>query len=108
MAPAGFVYVPEACRAVGAFSKLHFSFHGCGVNEYYDEAVHHLSFQRWAEANGRRPPLQSGPSFHFDMHPQKHRLAGHRVTMCIPLRFRFAKSCVTWLLMCRFLPARLT
>ena len=56
MAPAGFVYVPKACRAVGAACKLHFSFHGCGVNEYYDEAVHHLSFQRWAEANGRRPP----------------------------------------------------
>ena len=25
--------------------------HGCSVNNYYDEAVHELSFNRWAETN---------------------------------------------------------
>ena len=35
----------------GKKCRLHFSLHGCGVNEYYDEAVHHLGFQDWGEAN---------------------------------------------------------
>ena len=52
LAPAGHVYVPAKCKLAGAKCKLHFSLHGCGVNEYYDEAVHHLGFQRWGEANG--------------------------------------------------------
>jgi hypothetical protein len=50
-APAGHVYVPRKCRAKDARCRLHFSLHGCGVNEYYDEAVHHLGFQNWGEAN---------------------------------------------------------
>ena len=37
-APAGFVYVPTTCKT-GAKCRLHFSLHGCGVNDYYDEAV---------------------------------------------------------------------
>eukprot|EP01046_Picozoa_sp_COSAG06_P042540 COSAG06_NODE_5435_length_3483_cov_2.515071_1_plen_63_part_00 len=42
LAPAGYLYVPKVCEAQGARCKLHFSLHGCGVNEYYDDAVHHL------------------------------------------------------------------
>lgn len=60
----GWIYVPKACRntsgavhgtAGGAGAgacKLHLSLHGCGVNEYYDPAVHHLGFENWAESNG--------------------------------------------------------
>lgn len=53
LAPAGFVYVPAACAAQGAKAcRLHLSLHGCGVNGYYDDEVHHLGFQAWGEANG--------------------------------------------------------
>lgn len=58
LAPYGEVYVPARCKRTGAMCKLHFSFHGCGVvngptgDGYYDDQVHHLSFQRWGEANG--------------------------------------------------------
>ena len=50
-APAGNIYVPTACKAAGAKCKMHFSLHGCGEESYYDEAVHHLGFQDWGEAN---------------------------------------------------------
>ena len=79
LADSGYIYVPSGCDKPGARCKLHFSLHGCGVNEYYDgarsicllmhcwidcdfvltsshvpwcsEAVHHLGFQRWGQAN---------------------------------------------------------
>eukprot|EP00040_Diaphanoeca_grandis_P026118 m.145788 g.145788 ORF g.145788 m.145788 type:complete len:407 (+) comp30454_c0_seq1:125-1345(+) len=58
-APYGYIYVPQQCRQGNTKKcKLHFSFHGCGVvggvtgDGYYDDEVHHLSFQRWGEANG--------------------------------------------------------
>jgi len=49
-APEGYLYVPSRCRD-GSPCKLHFSLHGCGVDGYYEEAVHHLGFQNWGEAN---------------------------------------------------------
>ena len=51
LAPAGVAYVPAACRAAAARCRVHFSLHGCSLEEYYDDAVHHLSFAGWAEAN---------------------------------------------------------
>jgi poly(3-hydroxybutyrate) depolymerase len=45
----GFIYIPEPCMSDSC--KLHISLHGCSVNNYYDEAVHELSFNRWAETN---------------------------------------------------------
>eukprot|EP00756_Hemistasia_phaeocysticola_P000166 Hpha_TRINITY_DN10115_c0_g1::TRINITY_DN10115_c0_g1_i1::g.131432::m.131432 len=52
LAPAGYVYVPARCRGTEATPcRLHFSLHGCGVDNYYDDAVHHLGFQEWGEAN---------------------------------------------------------
>ena len=32
-APAGYIYVPAACRAKAAKCRMHFSLHGCSVNE---------------------------------------------------------------------------
>ena len=32
-APAGYIYVPAACRAKDAKCRMHFSLHGCSVNE---------------------------------------------------------------------------
>ena len=51
LAPEGYIYVPPSCESGKKACKLHFSLHGCGVNGYYDEAVHHLGFQRWGESN---------------------------------------------------------
>ncbi len=66
LAPSGYIYIPSACRPLNTTQgygsnkngiktkqkcRLHFSFHGCGVDEYYNEAVHHLGFQEWGEAN---------------------------------------------------------
>ena len=62
----GWIYVPKACSntstnananatiagAGAGACKLHLSLHGCGVNGYYDPAVHHLGFENWAESNG--------------------------------------------------------
>lgn len=48
----GFVYIPKSCEQPDAKCKLHISLHGCNVNYYYDDAVMHLSFNRWAETNG--------------------------------------------------------
>ena len=50
-APAGNIYVPTQCASGAVKCKLHLSLHGCGEMEYYDEAVHHLGFQEWGEAN---------------------------------------------------------
>merc|ERR1712157_120899 len=47
----GVVYVPKACKS-GKKCALHLSLHGCDVNEYFDDAVRALSFNRWAETNG--------------------------------------------------------
>merc|ERR1719282_1530321 len=47
----GYVYVPTTCRSDVNKCSLHVSLHGCGVDHYYDEAVHILSFNRWAETN---------------------------------------------------------
>ena len=52
LAPRGWIYVPKACRVPQAGCKLHLSLHGCGVNGYYDNAVKHLGFEAWGEANG--------------------------------------------------------
>ena len=52
LAPQGHIYVPPACRAPQARCKLHLSLHGCGVDGYYDDAVNHLGFEAWGEANG--------------------------------------------------------
>ena len=42
----------RACRGADAAPcALHVALHGCGVNGYYDNEVHHLSFTRWAETN---------------------------------------------------------
>ena len=38
LAESGYIYVPSGCEKPGARCKLHFSLHGCGVNEYYDGA----------------------------------------------------------------------
>ena len=38
LADSGYIYVPSGCDKPGARCKLHFSLHGCGVNEYYDGA----------------------------------------------------------------------
>ena len=45
----GYVYIPHECMSQSC--KLHISLHGCSVNNYYEEAVHHLSFNYWAETN---------------------------------------------------------
>ncbi len=50
-APAGNIYVPSQCVSGEVKCKLHLSLHGCGEESYYDEAVHHLGFQEWGEAN---------------------------------------------------------
>jgi len=39
LAESGYIYVPSGCEKPGARCKLHFSLHGCGVNEYYDGAL---------------------------------------------------------------------
>eukprot|EP00041_Stephanoeca_diplocostata_P018282 m.381280 g.381280 ORF g.381280 m.381280 type:complete len:169 (+) comp20968_c0_seq4:1523-2029(+) len=51
LAPAGYIYVPPQCADRSTTCKLHLSLHGCSVNKYYDNAVHHLGFQRWGQAN---------------------------------------------------------
>lgn len=51
LAPSAMLFVPTKCRATGANCKLHVSLHGCSVNEYYDEAVHHLGLEAWGELN---------------------------------------------------------
>jgi hypothetical protein len=51
LAPSGYVYVPTRCHGQGRSCRLHLSLHGCSVNAYYDDAVHHLGFQEWGEAN---------------------------------------------------------
>ena len=38
LAESGYIYVPSGCEKPGARCKLHFSLHGCGVNEYYEGA----------------------------------------------------------------------
>jgi hypothetical protein len=45
----GYIYIPEPCMTGSC--KLHISLHGCSVNNYYEEAVHELSFNKWAETN---------------------------------------------------------
>jgi len=50
-APSGMVYIPATCRKPNSRCGLHFSLHGCDVDAYYDKAVAHLGFQRWAESN---------------------------------------------------------
>ena len=70
------VYVPSRCLGGAEPCRLHFSLHGCGVNEYYDEAVQHLGFQDW----GERSILHSNAAAHcndrshFTLCPQQqHR-----------------------------------
>ena len=67
LAPQGYIYVPRACRRPEkkfrtnstsnstttntSSCRLHLSLHGCKVDDYYDDAVHHLGLQEWGEAN---------------------------------------------------------
>lgn len=52
LAPVGYVYVPEGCRA-GARCGLHVAFHGCLQNAATigDAFVAHAGYNGWAEAN---------------------------------------------------------
>ena len=47
----GYLYLPSNCREKNNNCDIHIIFHGCNVENYYQDAVDHLSLNRWAEAN---------------------------------------------------------
>jgi hypothetical protein len=51
LANSGYIYRPTACQTTPTACDVHVSLHGCNVDGYYEDAVHHLSLNRWAETN---------------------------------------------------------